>query len=456
MEPALPSAGRSAAVHPSGTLIVTNRKRAARACRKAAMNAAACFERSLGNAAVKNLITTSISSWHNQGLVCAACAALVGQLQAQPTWAPPAGRYDCVASAQDFFDAAAKPIFSLELKPGNVFVLTAPAQKHEGQYNVRPLRADQAKLGALFERSANMVFAQAGQPPALIGVAGSSQSHTALFLQNPQDKRAYLRCGDLAATRVGQASAAPSAPQAPAAPAAPEREQKSLPPPAPQPGKDRLQDVFVYVNSRTVQNFDPGPYGGMSRITVDVQTDIDFLAFQSNGYVRLEAPKAGQTCTEQTIDKDGDLLCTTYSIDGGQLRVGTRNRGAFKRSGNTLEVDGKRYLAAAPLQAARLAGAYDMKSCYGAICRDASWTFSADGKFSTNKMSQGFGSGTGPAGLPYDRSYVKTGNVRGTYRINGLYLTLQPEGGPSGDVFAFLLPGGNTLRIEGEDFLRRK
>ncbi len=407
---------------------------------------------------MKNLIAKSSNSWNFHNLAWAACAALAGpaQAQAEQTWAPPPGRYDCVASAQDFFDAAAKPIFSLELKPGNAFALNAPAQKHEGQYSVRPLNADQAKLGALFERSANIVFAQAGQAPALIGVAGSSQSHTALFLQNPQDKRAYLRCGDLAAARVGQASAAASAPPAPAAPAAPEKARKPLPLPAPAPGKDRLQDVFVYVNTRTVQNFDPGPYGGMSRITVDVQTDIDFLAFQSNGYVRLEAPKPGQTCTEQTTDKDGDLLCTTYSIDGGQLRVGTKNRGAFKRSGDTLEVDGKRYQIAEPLQAARLAGAYDVKSCYGAICRDASWTFSADGKFSTNKMSQGFGSGTGPAGLPYDRSYVNTGNVRGTYRINGLYLTLQPEGGPSGDVFAFLLPGGNALHIEGEDFLRRK
>lgn len=234
-----------------------------------------------------------------------------------------------------------------------------------------------------------------------------------------------------------------------------ERGRRNLQPPP--PGQARWTGLYAKETTQHRQTFDPGPLGGFSRLVDEVTSSWEFLDFQSNGYVYLGLRKPDTRCDRPVVDDHGDPLCTSYSVDGGRLRIGLDDRGAVKRSADALQVGAEAFLAVPPLTPQRLAGAYQAGSCYGPTCEEASWVFGADGSFSAFGTHKAFGVGAGVAGTPMPRMWTNAQSLKGRYRIQGQVLEITDEQGQTGVLSIFLYPPRDTvLSVNGREYLRAK
>ena len=238
-----------------------------------------------------------------------------------------------------------------------------------------------------------------------------------------------------------------------AAEAAARGERNLKPPP---PGNTRWTGLYADETFHQQQRLDPGPYGGFSRLVNDVWSTWEYLDFQADGHVYLGLRNPQEPCDRPSVGSDGEPLCTTYSVDGGRLRIGHEDRGPVSRTANGLTVAKKSYMAVPPLTPRRLAGSYEAASCHGALCEKSTWVFGADGTFGAYGINQGFGTGAGPAGLPMPRGWTDTKKVEGRYVIEGQGLRVTYSDGQTGSVSVFLYPPKDrTLRIGGREFNRK-
>jgi hypothetical protein len=229
--------------------------------------------------------------------------------------------------------------------------------------------------------------------------------------------------------------------------------QRNLQPPA--PGRARWEGLFASDTFHQRERLDPGSYGMAARIVIDVWSDWSFMEFQSNGWVYLGLRAPQEPCDRAQVDDEGEPLCTTYSVDGGRLRIGHEDRGPVTRGEKSINLGKVVYRAVPPLTPQRLAGLYENKSCQGALCSSKSWWFSADGRFSASGLGQGVGVGAGPAGAPMPRSWVHTQRVEGRYQIVGQSLRLTDKAGEDFPVSVFLYPpNDNTIQINGLELIR--
>jgi len=234
-----------------------------------------------------------------------------------------------------------------------------------------------------------------------------------------------------------------------------ERGRRNLQPPL--PGQARWTALYAKETVEHRQKLDPGPLGGFSRLVNEVTSSWEVLDFQPNGYVYLGLRKPDTRCDKPMVDDHGHPLCTTYSVDGGRLRIGHDDRGGYQRSAGALKVGADDFLAVPTLTPQRLAGVYEASSCYGPTCEKSSWVFDADGSFAAFGTNKAFGVGAGTAGMPMPRGWASTQSLKGRYRIQGQVLEITDEQGQSGVLSIFLYPPRDSvLRINGREYLRAK
>jgi hypothetical protein len=254
-----------------------------------------------------------------------------------------------------------------------------------------------------------------------------------------------------------QAQETRDAAQARRAAEAAELGRRNLQPPP--PGRTRWQGLYARESFQQKQRVDPGPYGGFSRLVIDTTSRWDFLEFLPDGHVYLGLRPPQVLCDQPAVKDNGQPLCTTYSVDRGRLRIGHDDRGPVSRAegGRSIQLGREdRYAAVPPLTPARLAGAYQASSCHGALCEKSSWVFGVDGTFGADGLSQGFGTGAGPAGQPMPQGWAHNRQVEGRYRIEGQGLWLTDGEGQSGALAVFLHPPKDrVLNIGGREFSRK-
>jgi hypothetical protein len=234
-----------------------------------------------------------------------------------------------------------------------------------------------------------------------------------------------------------------------------ERRRRNLNPPA--PGSKRWTGLFAHEAVKYTQTLDPGPLGGSAHLVQNVRSDWEFLGFQANGFVYAGLRASDSPCDKPTVDDHGHALCTTYSVDGGRLRVGHDDRGSVARRDGNIVVGSKEFSAVPPLTPQRLAGVYEAASCHGALCNRMSWIFGVDGSFAAYGLSQAFGAGAGAAGMPMPRGWANTQAIEGRYRVKGQLLEITDKHGQTGTLSILLYPPKDqTLRVNGREFLRKK
>jgi hypothetical protein len=223
--------------------------------------------------------------------------------------------------------------------------------------------------------------------------------------------------------------------------------------PAP-PGRARLNGLFA--------TQDTGGHMGPGGV---IYQDFNwrFYYFLPNGYVYLGPKDAGledQNCTQPTVNKYGDAVCTTYSADGDQLRIGTRNPTRLRRKGEDLVIGDYAFSFIPPARNLRLDGSYGTFSAGTAAAVSTGITFSRNGRFTSSNFV-GVAVDTGGQNQPSGGSRVTVSgsggrNAEGSYRINGYTLELDYSDGRKARAFFAQVAGAEVVRIGSRVYTREK
>jgi hypothetical protein len=218
------------------------------------------------------------------------------------------------------------------------------------------------------------------------------------------------------------------------------------------PGAPRLSGLFVTEDSRGSL----GP-GGSFYSTVSWR----FYYFLPNGYAYLGAKVAGLetlTCDRPTVDKYGDPLCTTYSADNGQIRIGLRNPTRLIRKGEDVRIGDYNFAKVPKVNDLRLTGAYEYFSAGTAAAVSNTLTFSRDGRFEVSNFSaiavdnDPTNSGVS-GGSRVSVTGSGSGKAQGTYRINGYTLELNYSDGRKVRAFFAVVAGNDVVRIGSRTYI---
>lgn len=223
------------------------------------------------------------------------------------------------------------------------------------------------------------------------------------------------------------------------------------PPPA---GRTRLSGLYATQDS----GGSIGP-GGVFMPSINWR----FYYFLPNGFVYLGSKDAGLeqfNCTQVTVNKYGDPVCTTYSADNDQMRIGNRNPVRFKRKGDDVVIGDYTFELIPKASNLRLSGSYDSFSAGTAAASNANITFSKDGRFTSSSFvgvavdtNNQLGSAQQPNRVSVAGSSSK--DAQGTYKINGYTLELNYSDGRQARAFFARVAGDSVIRIGSRPYTRK-
>ena len=173
-----------------------------------------------------------------------------------------------------------------------------------------------------------------------------------------------------------------------------------------------------------------------------------YAKYFDNGLVYVGPPTPdfdAVQCTAPSKDANGNDLCVAYSVSNGQITIGSETPVPLQKTADGWSIDG-RDLKPLPLLPAgtTLDGSYTSRSCYLALCSQATFVFRPDGTFTAsrfNSYANTIGDVFTGAGGGSDET--------GTYHIEGRAITMNPQGAKGGRLFFFI--DGTSLQI-GEDW----
>jgi hypothetical protein len=223
--------------------------------------------------------------------------------------------------------------------------------------------------------------------------------------------------------------------------------------PAP-PGRARLDGL--YATSETGGHVGPGGV---------IYQDFNwrFYYFLPNGYVYLRPSEAGLeelACGRPMVNKYGDPLCTTYSADNDQLRIGLRTPVRLRRKGDALLIGDYEFSPIPKAKDLRLNGSYEFFSAGVAAANGSSIAFSRDGRFKSSNFA-GVAIDTDPnRSLSAAQARVTVSGhgasaSEGSYRINGYTIELQYSDGRKASAFFVPVAGAEVLRIGSRVYARK-
>lgn len=219
----------------------------------------------------------------------------------------------------------------------------------------------------------------------------------------------------------------------------------------PPPGVARLQGLYATQDTDT--QMDAGgnlSYGMKWR----------FYYFFPNGHVYLGPQDAALdevACTQPTVNKYGDAVCTTYSVDNDKIRIGNRNPTRLKRKGQDLQIGDYTFSPVPRASNLRLNGSYGNFSAGPSAASSSDIVFSRDGSFTASRFA-GVAVDTNPtnsATTGSNRVAVsgsKSGNSAGTYQINGYTLVMTYSDGRQVKAFFARMAGEEVVRIGSRVF----
>jgi hypothetical protein len=221
----------------------------------------------------------------------------------------------------------------------------------------------------------------------------------------------------------------------------------------PPPGRARLSGLFG--TQETGGHVGPG---GL----IYQNFNWRFYYFLPNGYVYLGAKDAGledQNCTRPTVNKYGDPVCTTYSADNDQLRIGMRNPTRLRRKGDDLLIGDYAFSHIPPARNLRLDGSYGSFSAGTAAAMSTGIAFSRNGRFTSSNfvgVAIDTGQNQPSGGSRVSVSGSGGGNAEGSYRINGYTLELDYSDGRKARSFFAQVAGIEVVRIGSRVYTRNK
>ena len=218
-------------------------------------------------------------------------------------------------------------------------------------------------------------------------------------------------------------------------------------------GRTRLAGLFVTQDMQ-------GSVGSGGNMYIGVT--FRFYYFLPNGYAYMGAKEAGLEslqCDRPTVDTYGDPLCTTYSADDGQIRIGPQSPSRLRRNGSDLRIGDYDFALVPKASNLRLNGTYDYFSAGSAAAVSSSFTFSRDGRFDgsnfTSVMVDTDPTNSGQAGGA--RIGVAGGSSakrQGTYRIDGYTLELNYGDGRRARAFFARVAGDDVVRIGSRTYIK--
>ena len=222
----------------------------------------------------------------------------------------------------------------------------------------------------------------------------------------------------------------------------------------PPPGRNRLSGLYATQDSDS----SIGP-GGVFMSSINWR----FYYFLPNGFVYLGAKDAGLeqvNCTEVTVNKYGDAVCTTYSADNDQIRIGMQNPTRFKRKGEDIVIGDYTFELIPKASNLRLGGSYDSFSAGTSAASSADITFSKDGRFTASSFvgvsvdtNAQLGSAQQSNRVSVSGSSAK--EAQGTYKINGYTLELNYSDGRQARAFFARVAGDSVIRIGSRPYTRK-
>lgn len=255
-------------------------------------------------------------------------------------------------------------------------------------------------------------------------VASTNQQRVAATAKVP------MKSAGLPAQRVGYVDAASRK----------EGELNLNPPP---PGNSRLSGLYVTQDSEGQIGT-----GGVLSSTIAWR----FYYFMPNGYAYQGSRDAGLEniiCTAPTVNKYGGALCTTYSADNNQIRVGLQNPTRFRRKGTDLVIGDYTFALVPKANNLRLDGSYSSFSANVSAANNNSIIFNRNGQFRSSNFT---GVSVSTEGVSVSDS--STRNAEGTYRINGYTLELTYSDGRKARAFFAQVAGDQVLRIGMRSYSR--
>ena len=218
-------------------------------------------------------------------------------------------------------------------------------------------------------------------------------------------------------------------------------------------GRTRLSGLYVTQDMQ-------GSVGSGGNIYAGVT--FRFYYFLPNGYAYMGAKEAGLEslqCDRPTVNSYGDPLCSTYSADDGQIRIGPQNATRFRRKGSDLRIGDYDFALVPKASDLRLTGTYEYFSVGSAAAVSSSFTFSRDGRFDgsnvTSVMVDTDPTNSGQSGGT--RIGVTGGGSakrQGTYRINGYSLELNYGDGRHARAFFARVAGDDVVRIGSRTYIK--
>ncbi len=222
----------------------------------------------------------------------------------------------------------------------------------------------------------------------------------------------------------------------------------------PPPGNARLSGLYVTQDSGGSM----GP-GGIVYQNIMWR----FYYFLPNGYAYLGAKEAGLEtirCSKPTVDKYGDALCTTYSADNGEIRIGFQSPTRLRHKGSDLRIGDYDFALVPKAKNKQLSGDYEYFSAGVAAAISAGFTFSPDGHFRVSnatgialdtELTGGTGAGTDSIAVAGHHE----SSAAGTYRINGYTLELNYRDGHSVRAFFAEVAGDDVVKIGSRTYTRK-
>jgi hypothetical protein len=221
----------------------------------------------------------------------------------------------------------------------------------------------------------------------------------------------------------------------------------------PPPGTARLSGLYVTEDSRA----EMGPGGSVySAVT------WRFYYFLPNGYAYLGTKEAGLetlACDRPTVDKYGDPMCTTYSADNDQIRIGLLNPTRLRRKGEDLRIGDYDFVRVPKVSDLRLTGTYEYFSAGTSAAVSSSLTFFRDGRFEASNFT-GVAVDTDPTnsgqtgGSRISVTGSGSGKSQGRYRINGYTLELNHSDGRQARALFAIVAGNDVVRIGSRTYIR--
>jgi hypothetical protein len=222
----------------------------------------------------------------------------------------------------------------------------------------------------------------------------------------------------------------------------------------PPPGRTRLSGLYATQDSGASM----GP-GGVLMPSINWR----FYYFLPNGFVYLGSKDAGLeqiNCTQVTVNKYGDPVCTTYSADNDQMRIGMRNPTRFKRKGEDIVIGDYTFELIPKANNLRLSGSYNSFTAGVSAASSADITFSKDGRFTSSSFvgvavdtNAQLGSAQQPNRVSVSGSSAK--EAQGTYKINGYTLELNYSDGRQARAFFARVAGESVVRIGSRPYTRK-